>query len=134
MKNHDYILFVEDDPIMIFLLQSQLRRNKPEYLKHFVTKNNGKEALEHLTASITPITRLPKLILLDLNMPIMNGWDFLEAIDQDQKLSKIPIIILTSSVDRADRERSQLYSSVIAYKTKPLSGEDLLKITSQYLA
>lgn len=133
MSTNDYILFVEDDPIMIFLLQSQIRQKKPELLNQFIIKKNGKDALDFLTEATSPIHRLPRLILLDLNMPIMNGWEFLNNLDNHQNLANLPIIILTSSVDRADKERSQLYSSVNSYKTKPLSGEDLFNITSQYL-
>lgn len=133
MSHNDYILFVEDDPIMIFLLQSQLRRNNSELLKHFIIKRNGKEALEHLTESASPIVQLPKLILLDLNMPIMNGWEFLDNVESHPSFSSIPIIILTSSDDRSDKERSKLYASVISYKTKPLSGDDLMTITTKFL-
>ena len=68
--------------------------------------------------------RLPDLILLDLNMPGMNGWDFLETI-QDMSRQPKRIYILTSSLDERDRLMAAKYPTVKGYITKPLNNASI---------
>ncbi len=65
------------------------------------------------------------LILLDLRMPAMSGWDFLRAIKADSKLNDIPIILITASV-RTNQEAKALVEGAAGYMTKPFTVDELL--------
>ncbi len=67
----------------------------------------------------------PGLILLDLRMPGMSGWDVLKALKADSQLHNIPIIVMTASV-RTNQEGSALHEGATAYMTKPFAVEELL--------
>ena len=68
----------------------------------------------------------PHLILLDLNMPVMNGWDFLEEMKAQE--IQIPVIILTSSTSAQDLEKSKAYSNVQDFYHKPMQKETFSEI------
>jgi len=92
---------------------------------------NGLEALKFLRDEAQPT---PELIFLDINMPKMNGWEFLEEyrhLDPKQK-ARITILMLTTSVNPADLERAKQIEDVTGYKTKPLSVEMLTDILQKY--
>jgi len=85
------IMIVEDDVEILAILQESLELEG----YHTLTAKNGKEALDKLAST----TQNPDLILLDLMMPIMNGWEFAENIKKDSKLSKIPIIVVSAFLE-----------------------------------
>lgn len=90
------ILFIEDDAIESMKLQRTITKLG---MRHRIQNaRNGEEALAMLNSS----DQLPDLILLDLNMPRMNGIEFLDVLKQDEKLKYLPTIILTTSQNRAD--------------------------------
>lgn len=72
------------------------------------------------------------LIFLDLNMPVMNGWDFLEAI-KDRKINH-QIIILTSSTSQLDKAKAGEYPCVIKYMVKPMNKEKFSELTEYFKA
>ena len=78
-----------------------------------VTANNGQDALTYLHAS----ANLPGLILLDVAMPIMTGWDFLRAQQQDVRLATIPVVLMTA-LSHFDHEEAA--ANVVAYLKKPI--------------
>lgn len=93
--------------------------------------NNGIQALEFLKNENQII---PELVFLDINMPKMNGWEFLEAyreLNLEQK-AKVIIIMLTTSEDPADKERAGQLKEVIDFKVKPLTKKMLTEIVEQY--
>lgn len=85
------------------------------------TADNGKEALEALNKIATPC-----LILLDLMMPVMNGWEFVEEINKDIMLSTIPIVIVTAFNDRKNTPKSE------GYIQKPIDLNALLNTVSKH--
>lgn len=92
--------------------------------------NDGIEALEHLKARRIP----PELIFLDINMPKMNGWEFLERykhIDAKQKAKTI-IMMLSTSANPDEIKKAREIEEVSGFKTKPLSKEMLTEIMQQY--
>ena len=122
MKN---ILLVDDDNIFNFLNTKLLHQSGIAEEIH--TALNGKEALDLLNNYYTGAFALPDVILLDLNMPVMDGFTFLEAF---KKLSlprkeKVRIIIVTSSDNPKDRAKAK-EMGITLYLTKPLSKETLL--------
>ena len=68
------------------------------------------------------------VILLDINMPLMDGWDFLAALNQKLPEHELSMAILTSSVSDVDRAKASLYPSVVGYLTKPLTLEKICSI------
>jgi two-component system, chemotaxis family, chemotaxis protein CheY len=106
-------LVVEDSPTMRQLLTLALRRIPG---LTFVEATNGAEALE------TMKTRRFDLILLDLNMPVMGGFAFLEHLAGAAE--RPPVIVVTTEDASIDRERAKALG-VVAYVTKPLRGPDL---------
>lgn len=112
-----YILFIEDDAIETMKFQRTL--SKLESKHTLVEAKNGEEALEILQSGKS----LPDIILLDLNMPRMNGIEFLGILKQHDKIKYLPTIVLTTSENRDDL--LECYKIGIAgYIIKPLKYED----------
>lgn len=99
-----------------------------------IEKNTGQEALDYLKSKNGDKALLPDLIFLDINMPGMNGWDFLQEYDRlDKELqSRVIIIMLTSSDNEDDVARAKAWDSVSDYITKPLTEEVMTDIIKKY--
>lgn len=96
--------------------------------------NNGKEAIEYLKTIKNGSLPKPELIFLDLNMPVMDGWEFLEEYDKlsdEQKAGEV-LIMLTTSLNPKDLERASENKYVKDYMTKFLDEESLLAIIEKY--
>lgn len=123
-----YILFIEDDAIETMKFQRAM--SKLETKHTLIEAKNGEEALAYLESGKS----LPDIILLDLNMPRMNGIEFLGILKQHDKIKYLPTIILTTSENRDDL--LECYKIGIAgYIIKPLKYEDYetkLKTVLQY--
>lgn len=122
------VLVVDDDAIFHFLMKKMLMRQgvMPDFIQ---TAHNGKEALDKLTEFQFTGIPFPDLILLDLNMPMMGGFEFLEAFNKlpvdDQP--DITIIIISSSLNNRDEQRA-LQLGASKYLVKPVSETDLRQI------
>lgn len=121
-----YITIVEDDPITTLIIKKMLEKS----LEGIIIKDfkNGQEAYQTLIAEYQKNNTLPDLILLDINMPIMNGWEFLDAFQSYKKDKYVPVIMLTSSIDQEDIKKSRQYPKVKGYFSKPLDGEKIQEI------
>lgn len=120
---------IDDDKIYHFLLKNLFRQNNIEATPVFFS--NGQDAIDHIKASKNNPAELPELILLDVNMPIMDGWQFLE--EYSQMLNVLPkastIYMISSSNDEQDLTKAKKYSEIVKdYFLKPISKEDLDKI------
>lgn len=93
--------------------------------------NNGKNAFDTLEKIILAEGELPELILLDLNMPIMDGWEFLDAFIQIPCKQKITLYIITSSIDDEDIKKAKTYSNVSNYILKPVTIDGLKAILEE---
>ena len=132
----DCIMLVDDDEATNFLHRSVIRRENLGV--HVKVITNGQEALDYLTGSeqYYPGTDLPQpgIIFLDLNMPGMNGWEFL---DQYRKLptpirQQIALMVLTTSLNPDDEARARQIPEVDGFLQKPLTGPKLQGIINQY--
>lgn len=117
------ILIVDDDPTILFLhkaliMKSGISADPQTFL-------NGEEAYHFLVAEEN--RNFSYVILLDINMPVMNGWQFLEKLEEEELSTPIDVAIVTSSVDKADREKAKNYDMVVAYLTKPFFNLDGIK-------
>ena len=110
------ILLVEDDEVDVMNVQRAFERN--HLTNALYVAGNGLEALELLRGKTIPKER--RLILLDLNMPKMNGIEFLEALRADPDLAKTPVVVLTTSND--DQDKIDAYNfNVAGYLLKPVT-------------
>ncbi|TLP76784.1 response regulator [Maribacter sp. ACAM166] len=111
------ILLIEDDLIEVMKLKRTVSKLN---LKHTIIEaKNGEEALVYLNSS----QNLPDIILLDLNMPRMNGIEFLTILKKDEFLQYLPTIILTTSENRTDLLKCY-QTGIAGYVIKPLKYED----------
>jgi CheY-like chemotaxis protein len=116
------ILLVEDDELDIISVQRTLKKLDIAYELH--TAYNGKYALDLLTGQDRSI--FPDVILLDLNMPKMNGIEFLKIIRDDEKLRSIKVFIMTTSAETVDRTTTEQLG-ISGYIIKPLNYQDNTK-------
>jgi len=124
-KEFIHLLLIDDDEITNHIHQTVISAWEGAKV-HVHIFNKAKEALATLTRSKTEKGSLPDYIFLDLNMPEMNGWEFL---DQYEKLDLgVPIFVLSSSINSGDKERAIGYSAVEGYITKPLNTEILTNL------
>lgn len=124
------ILLIDDNEADNYL--HRLIISEAGVAEHIVDQPDGIKALEYLKAEAEG--QLPDLIFLDINMPRMNGWEFLEAYSQlpAVKQSAIVVIMLTTSVFQKDRERAEQLPNFSGFLTKPLTEEDLLGVLREH--
>ncbi len=125
MKTVDQILIVDDDATTRFLMERTIK--KSGLCDHILTASNGQEAL-NLLNTISGTDTYPSLILLDINMPLMNGFEFLGAL-QESDLASLPlrIVLLTSSTNPQDVIKAKKYL-LAGYLQKPLTTEKLQSV------
>jgi CheY-like chemotaxis protein len=123
MQRVDTVCIVDDDPIYIFTTKQRLQISN--FCNNILIYNNGKEAFEALKALIENNNTLPDVILLDLNMPVWDGWDFLDEFQTIKANKKIAIYIVSSSDNPDDIARSKSYHIVNDFIIKPITIEKL---------
>ncbi|MEH6760287.1 MAG: response regulator [Maribacter arcticus] len=130
MKKVQVCCIIDDDPIFIYGTKRIIE--KVDFCNKIIVYNNGQEAIDAIYELIKTKEQLPDVILLDINMPVMDGWEFLVEFKKLQNLfsKKIHIYIASSSVDPRDIERVKNYKEVSDYILKPITPDDLGKIIS----
>ena len=112
--NNKPILLVEDDHVDIMTIKRALKE---------IRVSNPVVSAEHGEAGLAclrdPAQERPCIILLDLNMPIMNGIEFLQQVKRDEQLRRIPVVVLTTSEEQQDKVRS-FDLGVAGYMAKPV--------------
>ena len=134
----DKILCIDDDPITLMLCRKVIER--VEFAKEIDTVNNGEEAIKYFDAlneekANNPTLVYPKLVLLDLNMPVMDGWDFLESFnkkDYQNIFILTRFIVVSSSIDPYDINKAKTYP-VIGFLSKPVTKEMLENLKSEFI-
>lgn len=113
-----HILLIEDDELDVISVERSLRKLDQEY--ELFTAYNGIEALDMLRRADESNNPLPDVIILDLNMPKMNGTEFLKVLRTDDKLKHLKVFVMTTSGDEADRKATEQLG-VSGYLIKPLN-------------
>jgi CheY-like chemotaxis protein len=127
------VLLVDDDHGANFINQMIIKQSG--ITDNIETTLNGKEALDYLNGTgkyeQNGTKSFPELIFLDINMPIMNGWEFLEEYNklEEERKNKSTIILLTTSLNPEDRKKAEKISSISGFENKPLDITILEKIT-----
>ena len=119
------IMVVDDDSTFQFIFKKQI-----EKFGQFEIVNeskNGSEAIQFIRSTKKEGGQLPELIVLDLNMPIMDGWDFLDEYGKLMSTGEgtIPICILSSTINQADFDKANTYTTVKSFFSKPVTSEQL---------
>lgn len=127
---HDIVLCIDDDPITLLLIKMVI--TKTTFAKEIITAKSGEEAIQYFeNFEVIEAKNYPEVIFLDLNMPVMGGWEFLDNFTQ----KNLPIVfkntkvyILSSSIDPLDIEKAKTYPIVIDFISKPITKEKLEKL------
>lgn len=134
MPIHKYhkVMLVDDDKINNFINLKLIR--KIGLSEDIVVANNGKEAIDFFNEKVIEQTDLPDLILLDLNMPVMDGFEFLDEFEKSHYQNHKPlIIVLTTSNNANDLEKVQGSKLAAGYINKPLTEENLINFLNKRL-
>jgi CheY-like chemotaxis protein len=125
-------MLVDDNPDDNFFHERVIRKHG--FAEHVIAKQTGKEALEYLKAKDQHTGCHPDLIFLDINMPGMNGWEFLTEYKKLDSYfqGKIIVVMLTSSDNPEDVIKAKEYGVAFGFKTKPLTKEMLDEIMEKY--
>jgi CheY-like chemotaxis protein len=122
----DLILCVDDDPITLMLCKKVI--GKTLFSNEIITAQNGEQALHYFDAikksdTDKALQKLPQLIFLDLNMPVMGGWEFLECFSSSDysDFDTIKVVVLSSTIDPEDLEKAKKYPMVIDFLSKPIT-------------
>ena len=129
MNKVDIACIIDDDPIFVFGTKKIMKL--ANFCNSFLVFHNGEEALNHLKPIIESNNdSLPDVILLDLNMPVMDGWEFLDEFIKIPCEKEITIYIVTSSIDPIDMDRAKDYDNISNYLIKPITSQKLQEIMS----
>lgn len=112
------VVVVDDDAVVLFLHKVLIQKSVlPSNVKDF---QDAEEALFYIRKRTS---QNYLLIFLDINMPGINGWEFLERLEQMPYSEKAFVVMVTSSINTSDRERAAKYPNVMDYREKPLSKQ-----------
>ena len=128
------ILLIEDDPATNFLHARAIRSE--DCAENIITAEHGEAALKLLIGLIARNEPAPELLLLDINMPVMNGWEFLTAYAQlpEDFRAGTRIIMLTTSMNPDDEARAGSTPGINGFKLKPLDKAMLHEILEKHFS
>jgi CheY-like chemotaxis protein len=129
------ILSIEDD-VTTHLL-NKLYLDESKFCEEYIEVFNGQGAIDFLeTIDNESLDKMPELILLDLNMPVMDGWEFLETFEKQypQLTDKTKIYVLSSSINPKDKERAEREKLIVGFLEKPLDFSQIARLEKDFAA
>jgi CheY-like chemotaxis protein len=129
----DTVLLIDDDEINNMICTKIISKN--DFATNVVACSSARQGLKYLQDALADGAKpLPTVIFLDINMPVMNGWDFLDQYKQMPGLADkgIVLIMLSSSSSTNDLTRAQSYPQVSDYITKPLTAAHLQHVRDRF--
>jgi len=126
MRPIDVACIIDDDPIYVFAAKRMMELS--DFCQNFMVFNNGMKALDGLIPMIDAGEAIPELILLDINMPVMDGWQFLDEFIKIKTDQKITLYIVSSSIDTEDYQKAKTYELVSDFIVKPITINVLKEI------
>ena len=131
MKKIESICIIDDDPITVFGIKKILKTIV--ICDNIITYHNGKVAIDGIRNILKEGKDLPEVIFLDINMPIMDGWQFLEEFITLPLEKRVKVNIVTSSIDPSDWQKSEGFKSkthhTIEFRNKPIQKQTIEEIT-----
>ncbi|WP_375577674.1 response regulator [Marivirga tractuosa] len=118
------ICIIDDDEL--FLLVSKSIMEDEDFAENIHNFEDAKEALNYLNT--VAAKELPEILFLDINMPMMDGWEFMDAIQDSKIVNEIKIYITSSSINPMDLEKAERNPSIKGFVSKPLEPNKLKKI------
>lgn len=121
----EQILCIDDDPITLMLCKKVI--SKSQICHEIITAQNGEEALHHFNTlkytNKNKDSKKPELIFLDLNMPVMGGWEFLDHFTSSDyiEFNTANVIVLSSTIDPEDLAKAKKYPIIIDFLSKPIT-------------
>ncbi|WP_417364231.1 response regulator [Galbibacter sp.] len=132
MRTINSICLIDDDPITIFSVKKLIEITQITQTVH--SFHNGQEALEHFNTIDNQ--NHPELILLDLNMPIVDGWEFMDAYCKLNINNNVVIYVMTSSINPSDANKVIAYNQKFPFEVrhliKPITKDKLLTVAKEY--
>ncbi|MGV3600822.1 MAG: response regulator [Dyadobacter fermentans] len=130
----EILCVVDDDKIFTYLLKRIIEKAK--IAREIIFFENGRDALDYLANHREDAMKLPQLILLDINMPILDGWQFLSEYGKLEPTVPQPISIcmMSSSSDLEDYDRAMSSGHVMDYLQKPVQMPSLKEVTERVLS
>ncbi|RKR15018.1 response regulator receiver domain-containing protein [Maribacter vaceletii] len=129
MKKINSVCIIDDDSIYVYIVKRLM--DECNFCNSIIEFENGKEGIEGII-NLNATKNLPNIIFLDLSMPIMSGWEFLDSFAKATISNKedIKIIVMSSSINPNEIEMIKAYPMVTDYIVKPITPSDLEKIAS----
>ncbi|MCW1953736.1 MAG: response regulator [Flavobacteriia bacterium] len=125
---------IDDDPIFVYGTKKVMK--EVDFCEDVMVFHNGQDAINGLRELAEENKELPSLIFLDLNMPVMDGWDFLDdfiTIPNNNR-EKVHVYVISSSIDANDFIRARNYEVVNNYILKPIIPDDLIAVLRMFPA
>ncbi len=132
MKQFDIACIIDDDKLFTYVLSRQMQ--VINFCKTALIFSNGLDALTYLRPILESPEILPSVILLDLNMPVLDGWQFLDEFVRLKPSKKITVYIVSSSIDSVDHEKALGYKVVADFYIKPVTEDDLREMLNESTA
>jgi CheY-like chemotaxis protein len=128
MTKYKNFAIIDDDETTQFIVEITI--DNTNLAKNIAVFSDGKEAIDFFILNLNNPENLPDIIFLDLNMPIMDGWQFLDHFEilKPQIGKKITICITSSSTNQTDIIRAKKYCDVTEYIIKPITEEDVIRL------
>lgn len=127
MSRFDKIILIDDDPIFSFITKAIIESSSV-FKNNLLTYTNGQMALKDFKEK--NLNQLKLLIFVDINMPIMDGWDFLDILSKSHLNESTEIYVVSSSINKDDEKKSLASSIVKGFISKPLEVDKLMDIAS----
>lgn len=126
------VLLIDDDEPTNFL--NKMIIEETGQVEEVRVAQSAREALDYLSGIGQADLPTPELIFLDINMPAMDGWEFLEKYDQlsPEQKAAIIVVMLTTSFNPEDEQKAERISYISSYRNKPLTQEVLLGILEEH--
>jgi CheY-like chemotaxis protein len=121
MHKMGLIYIIDDDDIFVFVVRKLLL--KSNHFDEVINIGNGLEAIDLLIYEYETNKKLPEIIFLDLNMPVLDGWQFLDQVEKLPFKELLRIYIISSSIDVKEIEKAKTYSTVKSFVSKPITVE-----------